>query len=140
MIILAAVDDETARALNKAAHDLGLDVLVEVHNEEELKRALALEARLIGVNNRDLRTFHTSLEVCERLSRLIPKDRVVVGESGISRHADCVRLASVGIETFVGEALMKDDVEAATRALLTGIEPGRRQTGALRGARIPAYF
>jgi len=129
LIILAAVDDETARALNKAAHDLGLDVLVEVHNEDELKRALALEARLIGVNNRDLRTFHTSLEVCERLSRVIPKDRVVVGESGISRHADCVRLANVGIEAFlVGESLMrKDDVEAATRALLTGIEPERER-------------
>ena len=123
LIILAAIDDECARTLNKTAHDLGLDVLVEVHDEAELDRALALEARLIGINNRDLRTFHTSLEVCERLSKLIPNDRVVVGESGISRHADCVRLASVGIETFlVGEALMRqDDVEAATRGLLTGI-------------------
>jgi indole-3-glycerol phosphate synthase len=125
LIILAAVDDECARTLNKTAHDLGIDVLVEVHNEEALARALSLEARLIGVNNRDLRTFHTTLEVCERLSRLMPKDRVVVGESGIARHADCVRLAAVGIETFlVGEALMrKDDVAAATRALLTGVEP-----------------
>ncbi len=124
LIILAAVDDETARTLNKTAHDLGLDVLVEIHDEAELERALALEARLIGINNRDLRTFQTSLEVCERLSRLIPKDRVVVGESGISRHADCQRLASLGIETFlVGEALMrKENVAAATRALLTGVE------------------
>src|SRR5580698_8829684 len=124
LIILAAVDDECARILNKTAHDLGLDVLVEVHDEAELARALALEARMIGVNNRDLRTFNTSLEVCERLSRLIPNDRVVVGESGISRHADCQRLASLGIETFlVGEALMrKENVAEATRALLTGVE------------------
>ena len=74
----------------------------------ELDRALALEARLIGVNNRDLRTFQTSLDVCERLRASSPKDRIVVGESGISRHADCRRLAEAGIETFlVGEALMR---------------------------------
>src|SRR6204780_308245 len=122
LIVLAAVDDECARTLNKTAHDLGLDVLVEIHDEAELERALALEARLIGINNRDLRTFNTTLEVCERLSRLVPKDRIVVGDSGIARHADCVRLADVGIETFlVGESLMrKHDVAAATRALLTG--------------------
>jgi indole-3-glycerol phosphate synthase len=124
LIIMACVDDDCARTLNKTAHDLGLDVLVEVHNETELDRALALEARLIGVNNRNLHTFHTSLEVAERLAPLIPKDRIVVGESGISRHADCRRLADAGIETFlVGEALMRqDDVSAATRALLTGDE------------------
>ena len=119
---MAAVDDETAKTLNKAAHDLGLDVLIETHNETELKRALALEGRLIGVNNRDLRTFETSLEVCERMKPLVPADRIVVAESGISSHADCQRLAKAGIETFlVGEALMRHrDVAAATRALLTG--------------------
>ena len=72
LIIMAAVDDDLARMLNKAAHDLGLDVLIETHDEDELERALALEGRLIGVNNRDLRTFETSLEVCERLMPLIP--------------------------------------------------------------------
>jgi len=110
-------------ALNKAAHDLGLDVLIETHNETELKRALTLEGRLIGVNNRDLRNFETSLEVSERLTPLIPKDKIVVAESGISTHADCRRLAKAGIEAFlVGEALMREkDVAQATRTLLTGI-------------------
>ena len=124
LIIMAAVDDETARALNKAAHDLGLDVLIEVHNEAELKRALTLEDRLIGVNNRDLKTFETKLEVSERLAPLVPSDRVLVGESGIFTHADCRRLAKAGIECFlVGEALMRQaDVTGATRALLTGVE------------------
>ncbi|THD43223.1 MAG: indole-3-glycerol phosphate synthase TrpC [Bradyrhizobium sp.] len=123
LIIMAAVDDDLARTLNKAAHDLGLDVLIEVHNEDELTRALALEGRLIGVNNRDLHTFETSLAVCERLRPLIPEDRIVVAESGISRHADCQRLSAIGIDTFlVGEALMREaDVEVATRALLTGV-------------------
>jgi indole-3-glycerol phosphate synthase len=123
LIIMAAVDDETAKTLNKAAHDLGLDVLIETHNEAELKRAMALEGRLIGVNNRDLRTFTTSLDVCERLKPLVPPGRIVVAESGVTSHADCKRLARAGIETFlVGEALMRDkDVAAATRALLTGV-------------------
>ncbi len=122
LIILAAIEDETARALNKAAHDLSLDVLIETHNEAELKRALALEGRLIGVNNRDLRTFETSLDVCERLRPLVPPGKIVVAESGISDHGDCKRLAKAGIETFlVGETLMRHaDVAAATRALLTG--------------------
>ena len=123
LIIMAAVDDETAKTLNKAAHDLGLDVLIETHDETELKRALALEGRLIGVNNRDLRTFETSLNVCERLKPQVPAGKIVVAESGISDHADCKRLAKAGVETFlVGEALMRHkDVAAATRSLLTGL-------------------
>jgi indole-3-glycerol phosphate synthase len=123
LIIMAAVDDESARALNKTAHDLGLDVLIETHNEAELKRALTLEGRLIGVNNRDLRNFETSLEVCERLMPLIPKDKIVVAESGISTHADCRRLAKAGIEAFlVGESLMREkNLAQATRTLLTGV-------------------
>ena len=120
---MAAVDDEIAKTLNKAAHDLGLDVLIETHDETELKRALALEGRLIGVNNRNLHTFETSLEVCEALLPLIPADKIVVAESGISDHADCKRLAGSGLEAFlVGEALMRHkDVTAATRMLLTGM-------------------
>jgi len=123
LIIMAAIDDETARTLNKTAHDLGLDVLIETHDERELERALTLEARLIGVNNRDLRTFETSLSVCERLMPLMPRDRIVVAESGIAGHGDCRRLAKAGIEAFlVGEALMRQtDVASATRALLTGV-------------------
>ena len=122
LIIMAAVDDDTAKTLNKAAHDLGLDVLIETHDEAELTRALALEGRLIGINNRDLRTFTTSLDVSERLKPLAPTDRIVVAESGIESHADCKRLAKCGIETFlVGEALMRNkDVASATRTLLTG--------------------
>jgi indole-3-glycerol phosphate synthase len=122
LIIMAAVDDETARTLNKTAHDLGLDVLIETHNEAELDRALALEGRLIGVNNRDLRSFETSLAVSERLAPLVPKDRLIVAESGIFTHADCQRLAKHGISAFlVGEALMRQaDVAQATRNLLTG--------------------
>ena len=123
LIIMAAVDDETAKTLNKAAHDLGLDVLIETHDEEDIERALALEGRLVGINNRDLRTFETSLGVCERLKPHVPAGKIVVAESGVSDHMDCKRLAKSGIETFlVGEALMRQkDLAAATRSLLTGM-------------------
>ena len=124
LIIMGAVDDEVAKTLNKTAHDLGLDVLIETHNEDELKRALTLEGRLIWVNNRDLRTFETSLEVSANWSTpSIPPGKIVVAESGISDHADRKRLAKAGVEAFlVGEALMRHkDVVAATRALLTGM-------------------
>ena len=123
LIIMAAVDDEAAKTLNKAAHDLGLDVLIETHDQAELQRALALEGRLIGINNRDLRTFETSLDVSERLKPLVPPGRIVIAESGISDHTDCKRLAECGIGAFlVGEALMRHkDVAAATRSLLTGL-------------------
>jgi indole-3-glycerol phosphate synthase len=122
LIIMAAIDDEIARALNKAAHDFKMDVLVEVHNEEELKRALPLETRLIGINNRDLRTFETSLAVSEKLSKLVPKDRIIVAESGIASKDDCDRLSACGVSTFlVGESLMrKPDVIEATHDLLHG--------------------
>ena len=122
LIIMAAVDDETASALNKAAHDLKMDVLVEVHNEAELKRAVRLETRLIGVNNRDLHTFETSLEVSERLVKLAPKNRIIVSESGIGGREDMLRLARANIFSYlIGESLMRQsDVRAATHELLHG--------------------
>jgi indole-3-glycerol phosphate synthase len=122
LIIMAAVDDATARALVDAAHQLGMDVLAEVHDEAELDRALKLDTRLVGINNRDLKTFTTNLATTERLTPLVPADRVVVAESGIFSHADLLRLADCGVRAFlVGESLMRqEDVTAATRALLTG--------------------
>ena len=122
LIIMAAVDDTTASALAEAAAELGMDVLAEVHDEAELERALALDTKLIGINNRDLRTFATSLAVTERLAPLVLPDRIVIAESGIFTHADLTRLAACGVRAFlVGESLMRQaDVTAATRSLLSG--------------------
>jgi indole-3-glycerol phosphate synthase len=120
LIIMAAVDDRMAEELEAAAQDLGMDVLLEVHDEHELERALRMRSRLIGINNRDLKTFETTLAVSKRLAPRIPAGHVVVGESGIFSPADLDDLATVGISTFlVGESLMRErDVEAATRALI----------------------
>jgi indole-3-glycerol phosphate synthase len=120
------VDDGLARDLLAEAKRFRMDVLVEVHDEAELDRALALHAEMIGINNRDLRTFVTDLAVTERLAPRIPPNVLVVAESGLSTPADLRRLAEIGVTTFlVGESLMRQpDVTAATRALI--------------GARIPA--
>ena len=121
LIIMAAVDDTAAREIEDASLTNGMDALIEVHDEDELIRALRLKSRLIGINNRDLRTFQTTLAVSERLAPLVPKDRTIVAESGLHTAADLARLARAGISTFlIGESLMRQsDVEAATRAMLS---------------------
>ncbi len=121
LIIVAALEDTAMAEIEAAARELGMDVLVEVHDEAELERAArVLESRLIGVNNRDLKTFTTSLAITERLSPLMPEGTLIVGESGINTPADLARLEAAGVRTFlVGESLMRSpDIAAATRALL----------------------
>jgi indole-3-glycerol phosphate synthase len=120
LIILAAVDDELARDIEQASRSFGMDALLEIHNERELERALRLRSRLIGINNRDLKTFETSLATSGRLAARIPADRIALSESGIFSHKDIEYLVGVGISAFlVGESLMRErDVEAATRALI----------------------
>jgi indole-3-glycerol phosphate synthase len=124
LIIMAAVDDAVARDLEAAAMAFAMDVLLEVHDKDELERALRIRSRLIGVNNRNLKTFETTLDTSKRLAPKIPRDRIAVGESGIFSRADLDQLAAVGIATFlVGESLMRErDLAAATRALIGGKE------------------
>ena len=120
LIIVAALEDGAMVEIERATVEYGMDVLVEVHDRAEMERAALLQSRLIGVNNRDLRTFSTDLATTEALAPLAPEGSLLVGESGISRFEDCQRLSHAGVNSFlVGESLMRQcDVEAATRTLL----------------------
>ena len=123
LIIVAALENAAMAEIEEAALIEGMDVLVEVHDEAEMERALSqLKSKLIGVNNRNLKTFEVDLATTERLVAMVPDDILLVCESGISTHADCQRMAAAGVRTFlVGESLMRqDDIEAATRKLLNG--------------------
>ncbi len=121
LLIMAMIDDVLAADLEALAFELGMDVLAEVHDGEELERALKLKTGLIGINNRNLKTFHTTLETTRELAPLVPRDRIVVGESGLSTSQDLEYLSGVGANTFlIGESLMrKENVEVATKELLT---------------------
>jgi indole-3-glycerol phosphate synthase len=120
LIIMASVEDSQAAELEQTAFDWGMDVLIEVHDEAELERATQLKSPLIGINNRNLKTFETSLDTTRRLSKLVPGDRTIVCESGLSKPEDLADIARYGARCFlIGESLMRqDDVTAATRQLL----------------------
>ena len=122
LLILASLSDEDARHFEEVAQSLDMDVLVEVHDRSELDRAMGLQTRLIGINNRNLKTLKTDINTTLELAALLPADRFVIGESGLRTRADLQLLADAGVRCFlVGESLMRQrDVEAATRALLEG--------------------
>lgn len=120
LLIMAALGDAQAAELEAVAHGLGLDVLIEVHDEAELERALSLRSPLIGINNRDLKTLAVDLATTERLAPLLPPDRLLVCESGIGSPGDVARMGEAGVRCFlVGESLMRQaDVAMATATLL----------------------
>jgi indole-3-glycerol phosphate synthase len=120
LIVLAAVSDSEAQALEDAAEAWGMDVLIEVHTAEELERASRMRSQLIGINNRDLSTFEVDLRTTRSLVRGVPENRVIVSESGLSTRADLAQLASFGVRCFlIGETLMRaENVETATREIL----------------------
>ncbi|MCA0927134.1 indole-3-glycerol phosphate synthase TrpC [Ruegeria profundi] len=120
LIIMASVEDSQAAELEQTAFDWGMDVLIEVHDEAELERATQLKSSLIGINNRNLKTFKTTLDTTRRLSKLVPADRTIVCESGLSTPEDLADIARYGARCFlIGESLMRqDDVAGATRSLL----------------------
>ncbi len=125
LIIMASVSDAQAAELEDAALIWGMDVLVEVHDADELQRGLRLRSQLIGVNNRNLKTFKTDLETTRRLARDVPADRLLISESGLNSPADLADMAAHGARVFlIGESLMRQaDVAAATRALLADPVP-----------------
>ena len=125
LVIMAMVTDETAAQLLGAAREWGMDSIIEVHDEDEMARALEFESGLIGINNRDLKTFVTDIGTTIRLYPLVPANRHVVAESGLSKPEDLTKLAKAGISSYlIGESLMRaDNVEAATHSLLSGARP-----------------
>jgi indole-3-glycerol phosphate synthase len=127
LIIMASVSDSQAAELEAAARDWNMDALIEVHDAAELERATQLESPLIGINNRDLRTFETSLDVTRTLSKQVPVDRTIISESGLNAPEELAEMARYGVRAFlIGESLMRqDDVAAATRELLQNpLNPG----------------
>jgi indole-3-glycerol phosphate synthase len=121
LLIMAALNDDLAIELENYAFDLGMDVLIEVHDVHEMERALRLKSPLIGVNNRNLKTMKTDLATTERLAHLVPMDRILISESGLNTEADLARMANVGARCFlIGEALMRqENLEDATRSILS---------------------
>ncbi len=121
LIIMACLTDGEATALENAAAEWGMDAIIEVHNEDELRRAETLKSKLIGINNRDLNTFHTTLDTTRTLARYVPEDRIIICESGLETREDLADIARYGARCFlIGETLMRaDDVASATRAILS---------------------
>lgn len=123
LLIMAVLSDQQANDLEDIALELGMDVLIETHDEKEMKRALTLRSPLLGINNRNLKIMQTDLATTERLATLVPPGKILVSESGLRTPADLARMAKAGVGCFlIGESLMKQpDVRAATKALLAPI-------------------
>ncbi|MBT8488970.1 MAG: indole-3-glycerol phosphate synthase TrpC, partial [Gemmatimonadetes bacterium] len=130
LLIVRILDDQTLHSLHGEAVELGMDVLVEVHDRQELDRALALDLRILGINNRDLATFTTDLGTTESLLEAVPDDVVVVSESGIRAREDVERLGSAGVDAvLVGESLLRADDPSAAAGGLSGVPRQRRGSG-----------